>query len=588
MDEGRTVLERTTRNARAHHGGVRCLGQTLAALVLTSALLAPTSLQTAIANGDTRAINLVHMHTKEAVSVTFRRDGTYDSAALKQLNWFLRDWRRDEPTKMDPRLFDVIWAAHREVGSSQPVHVLSAYRSPSTNAALRRRSRGVAKHSQHTLGKALDFYLPDVSVTRIREIGVRMQRGGVGYYPSSFTPFVHLDVGSVRAWPRLTKAQLARLFTDGRTVHIPSDGDPLPGYEVAKAEILARGGSVAGYAAYASSAESQPTRRRSLWAALFGGEDEEEDNAYYDPRRTRTAASRGAQQTQVASIAPASGSDDAGSRTFFVQPQTARPSERASTATSLPARQAPQPSTAPSTTTEPERPSIASARPAEGAPATPTPAVPLPVPRPRELAPFSGTTDVASLTRSPDAIVTSAIGFAPLPPLRPDGLTPGIEVVLQPLPPDRPASFSVERTQQATPDASLVIGHAADTQPLRLAAVNHPSPPARPAPEAQGIANAAVQRAQETVQVEHDRLGLRALFAAAAIPAAVQRAPVRTASTKVVKTAPDHSSASLASAGHISSKFEPIPSDASSRPGIGKFAGPAVAPLGTAGIILAR
>ncbi|WP_155756361.1 DUF882 domain-containing protein, partial [Streptobacillus moniliformis] len=102
--------------------------------------------------------------------------------------------------------------AYRSVGSQEPINVVSAYRSPGTNAMLRRRSRAVAEFSQHMLGKAMDFYLPDVSIDQIRAIGMRMQRGGVGWYPHAGSPFIHLDVGSVRSWPRMSHDQLARLF----------------------------------------------------------------------------------------------------------------------------------------------------------------------------------------------------------------------------------------------------------------------------------------------------------------------------------------------------------------------------------------
>ena len=116
---------------------------------------------------------------------------------------------------------------------------------------------------------------------RLRAIGMRLQNGGVGYYPNAYTPFVHLDVGSVRAWPRMTRAQLASIFPDGKTVHVPSDGRPLPGYDEARAEVLAKGGTVAGYSAYADAEEaiaSQP-RRKSFWATLFGGGDDEDEDA---------------------------------------------------------------------------------------------------------------------------------------------------------------------------------------------------------------------------------------------------------------------------------------------------------------------
>ena len=270
------------------------------------ATVASQSTQDAVANGDTRTITILHEHTKETAAITFRRQGSYDQEALRQLNWLLRDWRLDEPTKMDPRLFDIVWQVYREVGAREPIHVVSAYRAPETNAALRRRSRAVAEHSQHMLGKAMDFYIPDVSMARVREIGMRIQNGGVGFYPNAYNPFVHLDAGSVRSWPRMPGAQLARLFPDGRTVHMPREGKPMPGYEEAKAQILARGGSVAGYATYAEADDGMP--RKSLWATLFGGGDDE-DQEYYRAQPARRAG------TKVAAYAPAG--DDAGTRSAF-------------------------------------------------------------------------------------------------------------------------------------------------------------------------------------------------------------------------------------------------------------------------------
>ncbi|MDQ4136614.1 MAG: DUF882 domain-containing protein, partial [Pseudomonadota bacterium] len=258
--------------------------------------------QDAVANGDTRTLTIYHTHTRESATVTFRRNGQYDERALEQLNWLLRDWRRDEPTRMDPRLFDTLWEVYRETGSDEAVHVVSAYRSPETNSMLRRRSRAVAEHSQHMLGKAMDFYLPDVPVGRIRAIGMRLQNGGVGYYPTAGNPFIHLDVGSVRAWPRMTRDQLARLFPDGRTVHLPADGRPLPGYEEARAEVLARGGTVAGLTTVVAEAEAGTGRRRGFWATLFGI-DEDEDVQEMRATRSRTAASR-ARPVALAGAAP--------------------------------------------------------------------------------------------------------------------------------------------------------------------------------------------------------------------------------------------------------------------------------------------
>ncbi|WP_348645200.1 DUF882 domain-containing protein [Methylobacterium sp. BTF04] len=244
----------------------------IAASGIALALVAGTrGTQNAVANGDTRTLSIYHSHTKESLTVTFKRDGRYDRAALEQLNWLLRDWRVDEPIKMDPRLFDTVWEAYRSVGSSEPITVVSAYRSPGTNAMLRRRSKMVAEYSQHMLGKAMDFYLPDVSIDQIRAVGMQMQRGGVGWYPRAGSPFVHLDVGSVRSWPRMTHEQLARLFPDGKTVHLPSDNRPLPGYEQARAEVLARGGTVLGITQVAQMDEDDGPSIKGFFASLFGG-----------------------------------------------------------------------------------------------------------------------------------------------------------------------------------------------------------------------------------------------------------------------------------------------------------------------------
>src|SRR5215207_6576754 len=234
-------------------------------------VLGTSGTQDAVANGDTRALTMFHTHTKESVTVTFRRNGTYDDAGLQQLNWFLRDWRTNEPTRMDPQLFDIVWAVYREVGADVPIHIISAYRSPETNGMLHRRSRAVAERSQHMLGKAMDISLPGIDMGRVRAAGMRLQYGGVGFYGS--TGFLHLDVAGVRAWPRMTRSQLARLFPDGKTVHLPSDGKPLARYEEAKAEILTRRGNVAGTTSVVADDEAGVSRR-SLWATLFShGED---------------------------------------------------------------------------------------------------------------------------------------------------------------------------------------------------------------------------------------------------------------------------------------------------------------------------
>ncbi|MFZ0607381.1 MAG: DUF882 domain-containing protein [Xanthobacteraceae bacterium] len=210
-------------------------------LALLLFLIGSRGLQNAVAEGDTRTITMHHAHTGEDITITYKRDGRYDEAALKKLDWFLRDWRRSEATSMDPRLIDLVWEVQRETGSTAPIQVVCGYRSPQTNAMLRRRSEGVARFSQHMLGRAMDFYIPGISLEKVREIGLRLARGGVGFYPESGSPFVHMDVGGIRMWPRMTHDELARVFPDGRTVQIPSDGKPLPGYALALAEVTKHG-----------------------------------------------------------------------------------------------------------------------------------------------------------------------------------------------------------------------------------------------------------------------------------------------------------------------------------------------------------
>jgi uncharacterized protein YcbK (DUF882 family) len=249
----------TTWNGHHSTAKTRSCRALLLGIAAVAAFIGTTgATENAIANGDTRSLTFLHTHTGESATITFRRDGRYDDRALEQLNWLLRDWRANEPAKMDPRLFDIVWEVYREVGSSQPIQVVSAYRSPTTNAMLRRRSKAVSEHSQHMLGKAIDIRLGDVDPGRIREAAMRLQYGGVGYYPGSF---VHVDTGSVRAWPRMTQDQLARLFPDGKTVHLPPSGKPLARYEEARAEVLSRKESIGSNASGGSIG--------SLFAGLF-------------------------------------------------------------------------------------------------------------------------------------------------------------------------------------------------------------------------------------------------------------------------------------------------------------------------------
>lgn len=193
-----------------------------------------------------RRIELYNIHTKKEISIVYKRDGKFVPEALKELNHFMRDWRRDLATTMDPDLFDIIWEIHRELGSKKPVHLISGYRSPKTNAMLRKTRGGQAKKSKHMSGQAADIHFPDVSVKELRNSALIRERGGVGYYPTSAIPFVHVDTGRVRAWPRAPRQELALLFPSGKTKHIPADGKPLTkkDFQIALASLQSRGGKL--------------------------------------------------------------------------------------------------------------------------------------------------------------------------------------------------------------------------------------------------------------------------------------------------------------------------------------------------------
>jgi uncharacterized protein YcbK (DUF882 family) len=191
-------------------------------------LLAASGSSQIVANSDrARIISLYNIHSKETVSVLYKKDGKYVDAGMEKVNWALRDWRRNEATKMDPELIDLLWGMHTELGSQEPIHIISGYRSRDTNNMLRRTVGGQASESRHILGKAADVHFPDVPLRNLRYSALIRERGGVGYYPTSALPFVHVDTDRVRAWPRLPRYELALLFPNGRTQHMPTEGGPI-------------------------------------------------------------------------------------------------------------------------------------------------------------------------------------------------------------------------------------------------------------------------------------------------------------------------------------------------------------------------
>lgn len=148
-------------------------------------------------DGSARTLTLFNMNTQQTITSTYRRGGQYVPAELQKLSTFLVDHKSGDVIAMDPELFDILWHVQRRLGNSS-FEVLSAYRSPQTNAVLASMSRGVARNSLHTQGQAIDIKVPGFSPYQVRQVARELGLGGVGYYPR--TGFVHVDTGPVRYW----------------------------------------------------------------------------------------------------------------------------------------------------------------------------------------------------------------------------------------------------------------------------------------------------------------------------------------------------------------------------------------------------
>ena len=166
---------------------------TLLLTVLSLGLISPSE-----PAEDARHLAFFHTHTSEELSVTYYVDGEYVASAISELNHFLRDFRTGEETEMDPGVFDILFDIQQSTGSTGVYQVISAFRSPATNEMLRSNSGGVARNSQHLLGKAIDVRLTDLDTATLRDVALSLKRGGVGHYSES--DFVHVDTGRVRRW----------------------------------------------------------------------------------------------------------------------------------------------------------------------------------------------------------------------------------------------------------------------------------------------------------------------------------------------------------------------------------------------------
>lgn len=173
----------------------------LGAFAATTLVAAPTFSNAAgllRGAGDIRRVRMYSGRTGESLDTIYWIEGDYIKDALKEINYFMRDWRTDQTKSMDARTVDIMAASHSLLGVKEPYMLLSGYRSPKTNAMLRSRSRGVAKNSLHMRGQAADLRLKSRSVSQMAKAAIACSAGGVGKYSGS--NFVHMDCGVVRSW----------------------------------------------------------------------------------------------------------------------------------------------------------------------------------------------------------------------------------------------------------------------------------------------------------------------------------------------------------------------------------------------------
>ena len=187
MTERRTFLKGSL--ALASSLGVPALAQ--------AANQAPAAASSVLPAGE-RILRFYNTHTGESLRTVFLAGGQMLSEALQDINKVLRDHRSNTVAKMDPQLLLLLDQLNAKLGNDRPLHIISGYRSPETNRKLAAASGGVARHSMHLEGKAIDIRIPGVDLAHIKKAAASLKGGGVGYYPSS--QFVHMDTGRVRYW----------------------------------------------------------------------------------------------------------------------------------------------------------------------------------------------------------------------------------------------------------------------------------------------------------------------------------------------------------------------------------------------------
>jgi uncharacterized protein YcbK (DUF882 family) len=154
----------------------------------------------ACAAAEPRSLRFEHTHTGESLALTYAAGDRYLAGALDRVRYFLRDFRNGDTHAIDPGLLDQLHLLAAATATRAPFQVISGYRSPATNAMLHREGHAVAAHSLHLQGQAIDIRLTDIALADLHEAALSLRAGGVGYYPSSESDFVHIDTGRMRRW----------------------------------------------------------------------------------------------------------------------------------------------------------------------------------------------------------------------------------------------------------------------------------------------------------------------------------------------------------------------------------------------------
>lgn len=191
MHESKDPARRSTPAGAKRRGFLRLCA------IATTALPASPVFAGSRAAGE-RRLSFHNTHSGENLSATYCAEGSYIDSELQDINVVLRDHRSGDIHPIPTDLLDLLFVLQSTVGSCKAYQVISGYRSPATNAVLRDRSPGVAKHSYHMQGKAIDIRLPGCDLKRLHATALSIRAGGVGYYPAS--DFIHVDVGPRRSW----------------------------------------------------------------------------------------------------------------------------------------------------------------------------------------------------------------------------------------------------------------------------------------------------------------------------------------------------------------------------------------------------